>query len=362
MSEPTINDQAGTITYDFNSSTGYTLVNGRITAAFGEGSFILTPQSYTTYENCEPGFDAGWRFTDSLAISTLHDYIDSNNILFDNPSIGDKNSLGSLAVNPSTGTRIFSCFFYDGDVGDNEEIAFSLQSSLTSPSAFGVLDFGWEDTTVVGKYAYKTLADDDVWKDTGVSRSRDWHKVIMITTSNVLEATTFIRNRIYIDSNQVYNLQVTDGSLGANWRVFWTLMLNPRAGQNHNIDEIILSRANNVYSVGTCETPKAQPSAVKEWSGFSVSEDTTGAWAGTTLYEFQHSTDGGSTYNGTWLALTSDNLQGVVCDGDGQDAIKVRITHTPDSVIVNSTSIPRTKQVTINFLGYRYPLEYFKQD
>jgi hypothetical protein len=134
-----------------------------------------------------------------------------------------------------------------------------------------------------------------------------------------------------------------------------------------HIDELILSKDSiEVYQPGNAISPKIQPLRVRSWDSFSVDENTTGAWLGVTSYEAQYSTDGGVNWgnnppvytNGNWEKLTNANLQGVVVDGDGQDALRIRVNHSPDSTISHNNSarktwIPKTNQIIINFTPRR---------
>ena len=120
-----------------------------------------------------------------------------------------------------------------------------------------------------------------------------------------------------------------------------------------NMDEFVTENTASVYDEGTAII-EAQPTlAVHSFDSVTIDDDTaTSPFHGTTTYEFQHSTDGGSSY-GSLTDLTNVNLQALALIGQGLDSLKITITHTPDTTAPWNTVVPRTNSVVINFTPFK---------
>jgi hypothetical protein len=145
-------------------------------------------------------------------------------------------------------------------------------------------------------------------------------------------------------------------NFSTQWRTFGLGSYVNGGGNNSVIDEIILNNGADIHETGTAQID-CTPTKVNKFKSSSVTEDTTGAWLGTTLYEVSFSTDGGTNFgsvepytNGLFLTMTDANLQSFICDGDGNDVLRIKVSLIPDTTWDYEIFAPRCRQVVVNFI------------
>lgn len=355
MTDPTINNTAGTATLNFDSTTNYTLSKTRITNVFGSNSLLLSPQNSNVNEDFEDSpLDLlnVWNTNNLTERSTTNSAIDTYNYIIESsPTDGDK--LSTRAIFPSAtpnGKRLITLWFYDdGSSGGGTEYYFTAQPVAASTTQKGILALGWDtDGASPNRYVYSIGSGTNV--DSGVNRSSGWHKLTLWTYFNATVDNKFYKLKIFLDGSQIYSdeqtLDPTDPApYTTTYRAFaWTCV--DAGAPTYNIDELLMYYSeNDIYESGTAQID-IQPADVTSFDSVTVSDNTSGAWSGTISYQFQYSSNGGSSF-GSLQTLNNTNLQALSPVGGGQDVIRVLITHTPYST--EPTYIPKTNQIIINF-------------
>lgn len=329
MTDPIIL-QSGTVTYNCTDSTGYTLTGVELDDTVTLG-FVISENALDQADELDDSDFSNWADSSNLSQDTSTKYygvstalvsslgVDTSRLILTNLGLGP---LGAVAI-------------YDG-------VMFKLNSSSGFTDNCWVL---WTSdrlgTSIVAGFGVNTAISNTtfsyynntttLWTDTGAVLDTSWHKIAF--TSEDLNGTM----KFYDNGS----LLATTNS--ANIRAI--VARTSQSGKTANIDRIWHS--NDIfYSNGnTLVTPIAMPAGVTQWTGFSKTDLVSAVNKGTLAYDFQYSSDGGSTWNETWTTLSNANLQAVSCDGDGKDAIKIRVTFT-SSVYMYS---PLVNQIVVNF-------------
>ena len=192
------------------------------------------------------------------------------------------------------------------------------------------------------------------WEDTGIARSTGWHTIryrYSKRTVGIFPNSYYVWNvQMYHDGTRLINVYANadDGDPDPGYGRAKSFGVHTQeTGKPIYIDRIRGSKSDTHYvATGTVETPKVQPDMVGTWLRITYTEDLGIQWKGSTEYKFQWSTNGGASWNGTWIAATEANLFGVGCDGDGDDAIKFQITLTHHEDTLHT---PRIRGLTIRY-------------
>jgi hypothetical protein len=360
--DPVIDQGAGTITLNFQESTNWTLNKMRLGYLLNAYGCSPAPQSANLdiYDNFDDGefVNPFWRFNDALSFDTALGYIGTAAAKYANPVGSKLAKIGALAQNPSR-PRFFHCLFYDSAVNSDSE-AFTLHAvgNVALLPQYGNFALGTDNVTLLNHYGYRRPSDSN-WVDTGHVRTAGWHRVCVRFTEDFLDPDILRTWRLTLDGILRANLSETNGSNSTAIRSFEFQKYVQPGSQIWEFEDFVLCDfTDKIHETATAQID-CQPTMVKEFRSFSVSEDVTGMWKGTTLYECAFSTDGGSSFT-SLVTMTNAVLQSYLCDADGQDVLRIKITHTPDTTLdPHQAHVPRTKQLIVNFAGYRYPFEYF---
>ena len=319
--EPTIN-QKGLITWDCDDDTDYTLTNAVLDA--DDSGFRLTDTS-TLLDELDDSDFSNW--ADSSNLSQ-----DTSTKRFGTSSAEVKSSSADYSQINQT-YRLWSFlrhsvmvkFNASGGVGDRSVQFLTDTGGLMT--GFGIIP----SVSAVNFSYWDNVVND--WVDTGYVINTDWNRISLAQYN--LGSGTLRMGRGTVDSGLTVQAVKQIRAVTTN-DTRWL-----------NIDRVQY-RGGDLYSGnGTIETPKAQPDKVYRWktSSFSGTSDSFYAAYTSIALAFQWSTDGGSSWNGTWITATDANLKAIACDADGQDAIKLRATLS----IANGIFTPLLEELTIEF-------------
>jgi len=345
MAEPTI--AGGTATWEMQSDVGYTKVSTAINDDSVGGFILALNLSATTEDFDDPAF-AAWFDASSLTQETVSPLLFGANCAQAASVVDDISSIAPWGGPAATAYAPVEFWFYDdGAARTSQRRAVFLSRDGAAAPFIVVAGIGIEDIGDDNTYVYYNPISGQ-WEDTGVLRSTGWHYFGYGLSENLGALNT--RAQMWLDAGRILNY--ADNANPGYERAKGIGIRTQENGKPLYVDRIRGAAGVPTYSSnpGTVETPKAQPPSVDRWNSVGATENGIG-YRGSFTYEFQWSTDGGSTYNGTWLAATPVNLQAIVCDGDGQDAIKIRVTLTRSA---NAEGLgihtPRVRDLVVNFL------------
>lgn len=351
MAEPTVNKT--TVDWDFEDDTDYTLSGAVLNDDVdGEAGFILTLQTGAGAASEE--FEESDPFAEWYDHSTLTEE--------NTDSSGGIVKFGDQAAKASSAGLDTSSENFWGGVGNRSHVEFwfyydglSALSNLRSiflPGGGAIPPFalrtgiGIDSDISTTNWAWWNIAN-GAWEDLGIIRSTGWHsfRYSFWLTNDIDHQYTW--GRIYLDNTKISTFDGVD-DLG-NWgRAKSFGVTTQESSRVWYLDRIRGNKSGNLYSTsGTAVTPKAQPDAVESWDSIATDEDENqNGYKGTVTYQFQWSTDGGGSWNGSWLDASDSNLAGISCDGDGQDAIKFRafLEDEADRVFT-----PRARGITLSY-------------
>lgn len=358
MADPVIDNIAGTATINFDSTTNHTLSKATCDSAFGSGSLILVPQNYVT--NGWEKFDATpldtsnvWKTNNLTVISTDQGYIGAANYEIES-SPSDSDILKTRALLGTTQQRRVGVFWFwdDGSTNGGTEYYFTCQATAAGDTAYGILAIGWDtDGAAPNKYVYRLAGGAAV--DSGITRTQGWHKVVLQTDFAATDEESFHTRKIFIDATQVYSESTTIPTgdpvpFATSWRS-WSWNAIDAGTPEYHVDELVLQEGSgNIFEEGTDQID-IQPNNVDSFDSVTIDDDTTGAWKGTLTYQFQYSSNGGSSF-GSLTTLNDANLAALSPVGGGQDVLRIKITLTPDTTTgINQAYFPRVNQIVVNF-------------
>lgn len=364
--DPKIYNNDGLVELNLQEDTGWTLSKAKVGKVLGQTAMVLEAQNYTRYDDFEGGDFSKWTVNQNLVHqSAAGDYVDGTAASPSGSGMGDVDLIrGAFGASyPRIG-----CFLFKSPPNtglDFNEFWFGVDfiQSLPIPSS-RFIDFGWDknDPTYVNNWIYKISGGAS--NNAGTFGGNSWHKLVIATHRASIAGFDRTQHLVVFDGAEAYYQKADnppDADLNTNWRA---LIMDFAGGSCESLvlDEMIFSKTDPVYEEGTALSPAVIPTKVKSWDSHSVDEDTTGMWLGTTAYDVQYTTDGGSNYgtnspaynDGNFETLSDANLAAVAVGQDGKDGLRVRITHTPDATLPHLGScyscwIPRTNQVTISF-------------
>ena len=354
MADPTYN--TGSVDFDMEDDTGYSLVDAELNDECWQNyrGFILAQSGTPAGDECDDSDFSNW-----YDYSTLTPELSI--VAFGDQSGKAESSSNDWSTNAFWGgigtSSVHEVWFYDDGstiTAYERAVLFILGSAAPAfvPRAGIGLDFDESGTNYLWWNIYKSGGSG--WEDTGTVRSVGWHSVryrYHRWITGVFPTTvTHWRVKMYLDGQRLIN-EEEDSDTGSDpgyGRAKTFGVRTQESGKPLYIDRIRGRKAGTLYEEsGTVETPKAQPpTGVDSWSSISETEDISVHWKGSTTYEFQWSTDGGSSWNGSWIDASDSNLAGISCDGDGQDAIKFRITLTGHEDRLHS---PRARGLTLSY-------------
>jgi hypothetical protein len=342
MVDPTIDQNGGTVTYNCQDNTGYTLTNTELDDTIALGFVIkqsvVSPPHILQEDQLDDSDFSNWADSSNLSQDTSTKYYGVSSALASSSGIDTSRLiLTNLNLSPDVPYINDSAMFKLNSTSGFTDNCWVIWTSDRLGTAI-VAGYGVNTSVSSTTFSYYNNATTS-WTDTGVVLDTNWKK-IAFSSEDTGGTMTFTVNGTTVYTGNASNIRAI-------------VVRTSQSGKTSNTDRILHSDDAFYTSGGnTLVTPKAQPNAVKQWMSYSKTDITSGINRGTITYEFQWSSDGGSTWNGTWTALSDANLQAVSCDGDGQDAIKIRVTL--DAYINLYT--PLVNQIILNFTPTTYQL------
>lgn len=354
MSDPIIDNSAGTITLNFDSNTNYTLSNSEITNAFGEGCVRLAEKNKFNFDDIEDGLE-DWAGVETFEVNTDTNMAIDNQSAIHNPSgasDGDGNWFPPNFGIAASGWRGAAFYFYDNNTqSGNNQWSFQLQTQAKKPWAqYGRIGLfvDTNDATDPSRYIIRS----DTIKVATANRSAGWHRCILSTYMMSQLWADFYKHRASIDGADNYSPDYEDppdGTLGYVWRQFLNIYADLSGSQQIYLDNLHIFRNSVVLFFEGTAIIDCQPNTnVASFNSVAFDADNTGAWSGTITYEFAYSSNGGSSF-GDYQTLNDANLQALFPVGNGRDILRIKITLTPKTVADIVGYTPRVNQIQIAF-------------
>jgi len=346
MADPTYN--IGSIDFDMEDDSGYSLSNTELNDLSYNGyrGFILSVISNLGDELDDSDF-SNWADHSTLTPETS--IVAFGDQCAKAQSATSDNSVENFWGGIGTNSAHEIWFYDDGAAATTAERGLFLIVGGTAAPYDVQIGIGIDSSVHATNYIWWNLAVPG-WVDTGIVRSTGWHtmRYRYLNTFNFPNEAWNIK--LYLGATRLLNIEAdtADGDSDPGYGRCKTFGVRTQeTGKPLYIDRIRGNKTGALYTAsGTVETPPAQPQAVDSWDSITETDDKALEWKGTALYECQWSTDGGGTWNGSWIEASDSNLSGISCDGDGQDAIKFRITLTRHSDTLHT---PRARGLTVNF-------------
>jgi hypothetical protein len=329
---------------DCISSEGFTLTDTRLeddhtSQSANSLGFVLQHTTNTSDELDDSDF-SNWQTNNSLTYDSTVGRFGTGSALV-NFASGNGQSRLVLAGGLWVGNQEIVWFKDNGDILSGSQRIAVIWANNSTGTFVIVMGFGVNAATSTSTYSYFDLATSS-WIDTNILRNTDWMK-LTVRTGGVVpeEGDPEGIHELYLNNTLIYS------DVNYTYQLLRVALSSSTAGKTFNADRI-WHRVNNTLfpTSGTVEFPAIQPNKVLQWLSYTITQTTSEAHSGTIASQFQWSTDGQATWNGTWLDLTDANLQAITCDGDGSDAIKICSTLSSG---IYGTSSPRLEAMQINF-------------